>query len=448
MIGATRHAAMACLLAIVAVMPTAAQAPKFPAIKGFERFQEWARLVPQHVPGQLDSPSREIAAWPADDLQRELDDLSAVVKLLVLQKNPKGKPPNVVTYQMMLHPAAPGQAPLMRPRSIKLEQIPALLQIPKEDFNDARVTRLMKQAAMLHADIALLGAASGGPVPDLPPVPSTPIVVRLVDGDLVSRKYLTVHWAIGRAALDGVAPVPSADAMVQLWYRATAAFQEYERSYSDAAPHLEHARLVLPDDPLIFLYSGMVNENLAAPTVQVAVDAFASPERARFSVKSVGEELQRAEGFLRRAVELSPDLAVAHVRLGRVLGRLGRHEEAASRFKNALVLGPDSVLEYYAQLFLGGEERQLGHLAEARTAFERAIALFPLAQSPLLALGQLAWQADDRSGALGAMNALARLSGGEFDRPDPWWVYDVFPVDDAPSLIAKLRAAAAKEWGR
>jgi hypothetical protein len=46
------------------------------------------------------------------------------------------------------------------------------------------------------------------------------------------------------------------------------------------------------------------------------------------------------------------------------------------------------------------------------------------------------------------MNALARLTGDKFDRPDPWWVYDVFPVDDAPDLIAKLREMATKGAGR
>ena len=438
----------ACLIAIATASPTTAQAPKISAIRGFERFQEWARLVPGHVPGESDEPARAIAGWPADDLQGVLDDLSAIVTLEVAQRQTKAKPPDIVTYRQPMRGAAPGSNPPTRPRSIRLQDVPALFAIPKEQFDEVRVTRLLKQAAMLHADIALLAGVTGGPVRDLPAPGSKPIVLRLVDGDLVSRENLTVHWAIGRAALAGVAPVPSADSMVQLWYRATAAFQERERSYSDAAPHLEHARVVLPDDPLIFLYSGMVNENLAAPTVQVAVDAFGSADRSRVNVKSTREELQRAEGFLRRAVELSPDLAVAHIRLGRVLSRLGRHDEAAGRFRRALVLGPDNVLEYYAQLFLGGEERLLGHLTDARTALERAVALFPLAQSPLLALGQLAWQDDDRSGARDAMNALARLTGDKFDRPDPWWVYDVFPVDDAPDLIAKLREMATKGAGR
>ena len=92
-----------------------------------------------------------------------------------------------------------------------------------------------------------------------------------------------------------------------------------------------------------------------------------------------------------------------------MLGRLGRHDEAASLLRDVTPRLTEPRLQYLAQLFLGTEEAATGHLARAREAFERAAVLFPTAQSPLVALADVAWRAGARAEALDALRRLEEL---------------------------------------
>ena len=58
----------------------------------------------------------------------------------------------------------------------------------------------------------------------------------------------------------------------------------------------------------------------------------------------------------------------------------------------------------------------------ARAAFERAAALRPAAQSPLLALSQLAYSRGDSGEAAALLARVAELPA--LDGDDPWWTYN------------------------
>jgi tetratricopeptide (TPR) repeat protein len=155
-----------------------------------------------------------------------------------------------------------------------------------------------------------------------------------------------------------------------------------------------------------------------------------------------------AEGFFRRALTLDPNMAIARLHLGRVVGLQGRHKEAAGELRTALSSltdATDARQRYFAELFLGSEEQALGHASEAVAAFQRARLLFPNAQSPYLALSQLAWQTDDRTAAQTALQALAGLPVAREDREDPWWTYEVSAMLDLEDLIDRLLALAAQD---
>jgi hypothetical protein len=80
-------------------------------------------------------------------------------------------------------------------------------------------------------------------------------------------------------------------------------------------------------------------------------------------------------------------------------------------------------LLYWALLFLGKQDEMLGNRDRARLSYERASALFPRAQSPRLALSQLARRTGDRRAAQRQLAALAGLPADEQQREDPWWDY-------------------------
>ena len=77
----------------------------------------------------------------------------------------------------------------------------------------------------------------------------------------------------------------------------------------------------------------------------------------------------------------------------------------------------------WPQLFLGRAEEARGHDEAARAAFERASALYPNAQSPRLALSQIARRAGNRAAAQRELQAIAQLPDDERRREDPWWLY-------------------------
>jgi Flp pilus assembly protein TadD len=81
-----------------------------------------------------------------------------------------------------------------------------------------------------------------------------------------------------------------------------------------------------------------------------------------------------AERAFTRAVELAPDSAVAHNKLGVVFAHQRRFDEAISRFNRAAALAP-----VYAPAYsnLGNAYREKGQLAEALAAYQRAVAIDP-----------------------------------------------------------------------
>jgi tetratricopeptide (TPR) repeat protein len=101
----------------------------------------------------------------------------------------------------------------------------------------------------------------------------------------------------------------------------------------------------------------------------------------------------------------------------------------------------DPLLRYYAELFLSAEEEELGHRDAARLAYEHAAALYPDAQSPLLALSRLARRNGDRPGALRAIQQVFALSPDKNERDDPWWIYNVAQARNADALLEDLRAS-------
>lgn len=81
-----------------------------------------------------------------------------------------------------------------------------------------------------------------------------------------------------------------------------------------------------------------------------------------------------AERAFARAVELAPDSAVAHSKLGVALAHQGRLDDAIGRFNRAIALAPAYAPAYSN---LGSAYREQGRLAEALAAYERAVAIDP-----------------------------------------------------------------------
>jgi tetratricopeptide (TPR) repeat protein len=281
-----------------------------------------------------------------------------------------------------------------------------------------RANQILLRGAALHADIGKL-------IPEdtvrKSPNQVTAYIVR--DGRWLGVRYVSMHWRLGRSLLDSVTPEPAGHPDVRAWYISTSADLLRMRQSAAAIDHYSRARQLFPSDPAILFCSGVLHEMFGSASLQAAAESVTESNRTSAAVSSMRAELARAERYFRDSLASRPDHVETRVRHGRVLDDLGRHDEASEELRRAIADGAGDRVLYLAQLFLGRAEEARGHGEAARNAFERASALYPNAQSPRLALSQIARRAGDRPAAQRELQAIAALPDDERRREDPWWFY-------------------------
>ncbi|HEY1909601.1 MAG TPA: tetratricopeptide repeat protein [Vicinamibacterales bacterium] len=430
------------------------------------RLEHWLGSVDSHNPGYEDRALLDVAEWTADDLRSLWIDVDVLAQLM---RKPKSGAASVRPEGQRLSSTV-NYSSEQRKRLVLLACAAAgILDTDVQCYGATRnggidepLSRLaahaasarrsgerhyvLRRGALLHTDLAILDR-------DVVATPSTPTVLRSIapqaftmdvsDGRQVDFRQSGVHWEIARMLLDNVAPreeqkpEPGLDPMVRDWYRATAAWMQLRGSHD--THHLDHARELLRNDPDILFLSGTQHETLADATIQAAMRSAVVPNGVSFNMGSERDELRQADGFFKRALEIKPDAVETRLRQGRVQGELGRHAEAASSLEQATHAATSSPMAYYADLFLGAEREALGRFDLARTSYESAAALYPRAQSPLIALSQLARRTGDRAGALRSMEQLFALPRVRDEHDDPWWMYYLYQARGADALIDAVR---------
>ena len=451
---------------------TAGSGTPMPAIdpadeRRIDRLERWLTLAAEHTPGVDDEPLAEIAAWPNVNLKTLWADANILVQLM---RTPRAEP-NAITLlstgksstQMhytslqarrlhVLACVAGGRLPepecvAMRARDNVDPDLRQLAVLARASLLEGDSNYILRRGALLHGDVAILAPqAMDAPGAVQPPVGGglERFRMNISDGRQLDLRLSAVHWEIARMLLDFVTlrgsdrPDPGGDDMVRGWYRATAAWMQLTENHDKL--HLERARAIFPSDPDILFLSACQRETYAGPPIQAAVRSALLPTGVTIDVGSEHAELRQAETLFRRVLEIKPEFAEARLRFGRVLGLLGRHADAAVELRRAASELPETDQVYYAALFLGAEEEALGNREPARAAYERAVALAPRAQSPLLALSQLARRYGDRPEALRAIERLFSLPDEDrHEHDDPFWWYYVAQARNADDLLEALR---------
>ncbi len=334
-----------------------------------DRFQQWLTAIDAHQPGDPGKIAVDVSTWTAHELEAVIAEAKRYARTLA-----------------------------------------------KTDAH--RANHILLRGAALHADIGRL-------IPDdtvrRSPTQKTAYIVR--DGRWTGIRYVSLHWQFGRSLLDSIAPDPAAHPDVHAWYVDTAADLLRMRQSAAAVEQYARARQLFPSDPAILFGSGVLHEMFASASLQAAAESVTESNRTTAAVSPARAELVRAERFFRDTLKHQPDHLEARVRHGRVLDYLGRHDEASEELRRAISDGAKEQLSYLAHLFLGHVEEARGRDEAARTAYERASALYPNAQSPRLALSQIARRSGNRPAAQRELQAIAALPDDERRREDPWWVY-------------------------
>jgi tetratricopeptide (TPR) repeat protein len=374
----------------------------------FDNLRLWVEAVWLHEPGRSDD-ALAVAA------PRTIAELVAIETDLLALGKAAGRSRGVFGYR----------GADFAPRDVQ-----RLLQLTEDEIAHADLTRLLKRAAVYHADVAMLA-------PRRISAKSPHVVYREVDGRQAAVEAGTVHWEFGSRLLGDLLREDSKQApFVRAWYAATASYLQLSQTLSEADAHLARARRACPRDPELLFMGGCALEILASPRIQGIVASSSQP----LEVPAQRTALRGAYDLFREAVELAPGHVEARLRCGRTAGLLGRHEEAVAELRLVLAGRPPDVFRYYAELILGYEEEALNHRDGARAAYERAAAVFPTAQSPLLALAALARRGGDRQAAGVAMERLWALPADGHRRLDPWQAYHFMQGAGADELLAGVYA--------
>jgi tetratricopeptide (TPR) repeat protein len=342
------------------------------------KIEEWREAAVQHNPGESDSSAEKIGSWDEEDLELVIK----FVTKLASQSVKKAR------------------------RNLSKASTRRILQLTDQEVRGGNLNRVLKQGALLHTDIAMLGLETKGNAKAGEPM-------ALFDDGQVAVLSKNRSWEFARKLIDSVSPSPSEDPLVRQWYIATTAYLLSNRLLVYAEPNIENALEIFPSDDRILFYAGALHETRASPSNQNIV----LPPRVQVTYGTKEKELKQARDFLRKSLEVNPNFPETHLRFGRVLGLLGNHWQAVA---------------------------ELSLQSEAREQYERAAMLYPTAQSPLFALSQLANNGGDIEGALLAMQRVFALPRSNSRKDDPWWTYDLSHVRDADALVAEMHEMFGK----
>ena len=319
-----------------------------------------------------------------------------------------------------------------------------LRTVLKEQSSD-ELNAMLERAALMHADMMILRREANPAWSDAPEISGSSMLSN--DGQRLGTRALDPHLQFARMIFKymrpplalGVATTAAptwAEAHrrnphIRQWYRTVSTELAARHWLADLRPHLEDARLVLDDTPGTMFDSACFSEVMASAQVQRAVEpreTASAPPSMRLRVQSGNlllderYNLSEAERFYRDALKLDPGYSEARVRLARVLSLRGRHADAAALLQ-APIETTNAFIRYWGWLALGQASEATQKLDEARDAYNRATAMFPHAQSPLLALLRLARERADDADAKGLSLRITLLPPHEQYRLDPWWDY-------------------------
>ena len=282
----------------------------------------------------------------------------------------------------------------------------------------ARANQILLRGAALHGDIARL-------IPEdtvrKSPTQRTAYIVR--DGRWLGIRYISVHWQLGRSLLDGITPDPATNPGVKIWYQEIAAHLLQMRQFAAAVDHFARARQMFPSDPEFCFRaecctSGLVRRRFRLPRSRSPspnARLHPSTPRAPSSYAPSASSARRSctgRTISKRGCAMAACSTICN-------GTTKRRKNSASRSPAAPAAGFSTSRSYSSD----ARWKRVAIMTASRAAFLRASALYPNAQSPRLALSQIARRTGDRAAAQRELQFIAALPDDERRREDPWWLY-------------------------
>ena len=121
---------------------------------------------------------------------------------------------------------------------------------------------------------------------------------------------------------------------------------------------------------------------------------------------------------------------------------MNRVEPAREALEAAAATSGDPRVTYLAQLFLRALSSYQRDYPLARQAFQAALEIAPMCQTPYIALAFVERMTGPRRSGARAVRALFRPGNRHRSRADPWWAYQNGGLDD--DNLVWLRAKVAE----
>ena len=194
--------------------------------------------------------------------------------------------------------------------------------------------------------------------------------------------------------------------------------------YDDALQLFEMAERLRPRDPGILLALGSVHEIEGTLALDADVEANQGPAGSsrKPTQRSINAHLERAADCYRTALDVTPDLYEARLRLARTLHLQGRLDAADAAARMLDARASDAYLRYLTLLISGSISEAVGRLDEAIARYRDAGALCRGCHSATLALSHVLLRKGDRDVARDFVNRLVNIP--LWPMPvDPWLDY-------------------------
>jgi hypothetical protein len=301
-----------CLLSITpSLVRPQANSGEIDANFWIRKAKEWRMAVAKHTAGERDAAAVAIGNWSFGDQGAVLTSIGAILgkestKKLQYNRSVYYDSGNITIPR---HPVPIISFDISGPFGATLAPYLELGHNPNQ---------VLKLGALLHTDIAVLGLETNG----------GDSLVQSADG-LSTSSVGGWHWQYARLLLHWVSPDPARDGMILQWYIATTAYMFSQRHWGFVELNLQLAQKYYPTDPIILFYSGVLHEIRAAAKSQNAL----YPYPRSFYFDSKEEELKLALKFFQQAVQADRRFWEAHLHLGRVMGLLGKHENASAELR-------------------------------------------------------------------------------------------------------------------
>lgn len=237
---------------------------------------------------------------------------------------------------------------------------------------------------------------------------------------------------------------PKADGFLKPLYLAMARQAQWSHCFPQSQLWAHAWLKRFPRDGPLFMALGIAAESSAFFTMPLAPHPVNEPSSIARQRDMLALALHAKWESARRAYEdaitASPDLVEGHLRLGRVLWRLGRLEAARASLETALGRPAEANIQYLAHLFLGRVLEDNRQWSEAEEHYRTALSMQPLSRTAAVALSHVRFlQGDTASARVILRDGLdAQYRRTDYD---PWVPYLITQTRDGEKILAELREA-------